>query len=285
MARHYAGFETGLWYIQEVTEGTTPIGSPQFLHLAHKGTLAYNSQGTPNAVEKSGDRDFTSFKKGVETYVCNVTFKPSTASGQAFIKNFIDTNNSFTLLAMIDEASDVIFARFAGCKIKRLGSSVSLYPTAGALEITCEIWGMSVVYSNADLTTPTFEATPSTFVNWSDCTVKKATSTITDWWQFDWSMDQDLFRVPLSDATIDGITRGRRVVNGSLTISSGATNGVGDTEMDEQKNATSILFNFLIGADDYAFSNSALTDTEVDHPLTDLVGIKTDFQGATFAVS
>jgi hypothetical protein len=55
--------------------------------------------------------------------------------------------------------------------------------------------------------------------------------------------------------------------------------------MDEQKDATSILFNFLIGVDDYAFTASALTETEVTHPLTDLIAIKTDFQASTFAVT
>jgi hypothetical protein len=285
MVRHYAGFETGLWYIQEVTEGVTPTTSPSFLHLAHKATLSYSSQGTPNAVEKSGDRDFTGFKKGVETYVATVSFKPSTASGQAFIKNFIDTDNSFTLLSMIDEASDVIFARFAGCKIKRISPTVQLYPTAGELEVTAEIWAMSVVYSNVDLTTPSFESAPSTFVNWSDVTVKKATVTLTNWWEFGFTMEQDLFRIPTNTGTISGIGRGRRRVNGNITISSNATSGVGDTELGEQKDATAILFNFLIGVDDYAFTASALTNAEVDHPLTDLIAIKSDFQASTFAVS
>lgn len=283
MVRHYAGFECGLWYDEEGTEGTTDNSAP-YLHLAHKATLTYNSQGTPNAVEKSGNQDFTGFKKGVETFVANITFNPSTASGQAFIKNFIDSSASFTLMAMIDEGTNIPFARFVGCKIKRIQTNVQLYPTAGALSCTAEIWAMDMLFTESG-GTPTYEAVPSTFVNWSDCTVKKATATVTNWWEFSFTVEYDLFRVPASDASISGITKGRRRVSGSVTIPSNATVGVGGTEVGEQIASTSILFNLLIGADDYAFTASALTDVEVTHPLTDLVGIKSEFQGATFSVS
>ena len=65
MVRHYAGFEAGLWYIQESAEGTTPA-TPSFLHLAHKSTVGISQQGAPVIIAKSGDVDNAGIKKGVE---------------------------------------------------------------------------------------------------------------------------------------------------------------------------------------------------------------------------
>lgn len=281
MTRHYAGFESGLWYIAEVTEGQTPA-TPSWLHLAHKSTVTISAQSPPNAVEKSGDRDFTGFKKGVEVHVATVTFNPSTASGQAFIKNFIDSDTSFSLNCMIDETSNVVFARMVGCKLKRITGSVDLYPTAGSLEVTAEIWAMDVLYD--EVAGASYESAPSTFVNWSDVTVKKATVTLTNWWNFTFTMEQDLFRNPDNTGVIDSITRGRRRVDGSLTRSS-IVGSLGNTEANENVNATAILYNFLIGADDYSFTASAINSAEVTHPVTGLTGIKEDFQASTFAVA
>ena len=59
MVRHYAGFEAGVWYVDEPTEGVT-AGSSSFLHLAHKSTVSISSQAVPNLIAKSGDVDNTS---------------------------------------------------------------------------------------------------------------------------------------------------------------------------------------------------------------------------------
>jgi hypothetical protein len=282
MVRHYAGFEAGLWYVQESAEGATP-SSASFLNLAHKATVAISSQAPPVIIAKSGDVDNTGAKKGVDTPVATITFNPSTANGQAFIKNFISTDNSFTLLCMIDDTADVIFARITGCKVKRISPAVELYPSAGALNVTVEIWGFTILYT-ASTGSPTFEASPATFVNWTDITIEKATSVITDWWNFNWSLENDLFRSNDDNGVCTAITRGRRRVTGDWTRSSNATVGVGDTELDEQKNATAIDLEFHIGSDEYHFDNVAYTEVEVEHPITALVGIRQTFEASTFSV-
>jgi hypothetical protein len=282
MPRQYVGFEAGLWYVQESTEGQTP-SSASYLHLAHKSTVGISQQSTPNIIAKSGDVDNAGAKKGVETPVATITFNPSTASGQAFLKNFCSTDNSFTLLAMIDEASDVIFARMTGCKVKRISPAVELYPNAGALNITVEIWAWTILYTQVG-GTPTFESAPSTFVNWSDCSVEKNTVAVTDWWNFNWSLENDLFRSVDDNGATTSITRGRRVVTGDWSRSSNATVGVGSTELNEQKNATAVDLEFHIGADEYHFDDCAYTDVEVEHPITGLVGIKQSFTAITFSI-
>ena len=281
MVRHYAGFEAGLWYVQEVTEGQTPA-SASFLSLSHKSQVSVSQQGAPVIIAKSGDVDNTGIKKGVETPVVSLTFNPSTANGQAFIKNFASTDNSFSLMCMIDEGTDVIFARLTGCKVKRIAPSVELYPSAGALNVTVEIWGWTIVYTES--TTPTYEATPSTFVNWTDISIEKDAGAITDWWSFNWSLDNDLFRSTDDNGLTTAITRGRRRVTGEWTRSSNATVGVGNTELDEQKNATAVNLQFDIGADEYHFDACAYTEVAVDHQLTALVGIKQTFEASTFSI-
>jgi len=282
MVRHYAGFEAGLWYADETVEGTTN-SSASFLALAHKATVAISSQATPVIVAKSGSVDNASAKKGVDTPVATITFNPSTANGQAFIKNYISTDNSFTLLAMIDEASDVIFARMTGCKVKRMSPTVELYPSAGALNVTVEIWGWTILYT-ASAGVPTFESSPSTFVNWTDISIEKATVAVTDWWNFNWSVENDLFRSVDDNGACTAITRGRRRVTGDWSRSSNATTGVGDTELNEQKNATAVDLEFHIGADEYHFDNCVYSEAEVEHPITSLVGIRQSFEAITFSI-
>jgi hypothetical protein len=282
MVRHYAGFEAGLWYADETVEGTTNA-SASFLHLAHKSTVGISSQAVPNLIAKSGDVDNTGAKKGVDNPVATITFNPSTANGQAFIKNFVSTDNSFTLLAMIDEASDVIFARITGCKVKRMSPTVELYPNAGALNVTVEIWGWTILYT-ASGGVPTFEASPATFVNWTDISIEKEASAVTDWWNFNWSLENDLFRSNDDNGLCTAITRGRRRVTGDWTRSSNVTVGVGDTELTEQKLATPIDLEFHIGADEYHFDDVAYTEVEVEHPITALVGIRQTFEASTFSI-
>jgi len=282
MVRHYAGFEAGVWYVAEGTEGQTP-NDASFLNLSHKATVAISSQATPVIVAKSGSVDNASAKKGVDTPVATITFNPSTASGQAFIKNYISTDNAFSLVVMIDEGSDVIFARLTGCKVKRLSPSVELYPSAGALNVTVEIWGWTILYT-ASSGTPTFESSPATFVNWTDISIEKATVAVTDWWNFNWSVENDLFRSVDDNGACTAITRGRRRVTGDWTRSSNATVGVGDTELNEQKNATPVDLEFHIGADEYHFDDCAYSEVEVEHPITALVGIRQAFEAITFSI-
>src|SRR3990167_5552499 len=105
---------------------------------------------------------------------------------------------------MIDASPDVIFARITGCKVKRMSQSVSIYPDNTPLSVTCEIWGWTVLYT-ASTGTPTFEAAPSTIVNYSDITVKKNTTTITKWWNFEWTLENELFRQPDNTGATVGI--------------------------------------------------------------------------------
>jgi hypothetical protein len=59
---------------------------------------------------------------------------------------------------------------------------------------------------------------------------------------------------------------------------------VGDTELDEQKNATPVDLEFHIGADEYHFDACAYTEVSVEHEITALVGIKQTFEASTFSI-
>lgn len=283
MVRNYAGFETGLWYDGETVEGVTDTTAP-FLHLAHRTEVKLSDSPNPVVVAKSGSVDNSGISKGIENPVATFTFNPSQASGKDFIKNFASSTTSFTLLMMIDEASDVIFGRIVGCKVKRISCSVKIYPQGTALECSVEVWGMSILYT-ASAGVPTFESAPSTFVNWSDITLKKGAVTITNWWSCDWSLENDLFRNPDNTGITNSITKGRRKVSGSWEQGSNVTSGVGNTELDEAKNATANTFHFLILTDDYSFTSSVYETVEVTHPITEMTGIKGDFVATSYSVA
>lgn len=268
----YSGHAIGVWYVAESTEGTTPT-SASFLNLAQRADVVLTDEPNPQAVTKSGSVDKTSFSKGVENPRINLTFTPSQASGAAFIKNYISSDTSFTLLLMIDAASDTIFARVTGCKVKRMSSSVSIYPDNTPLNVTCEIWGGAISYSVSG-GSPTFESAPSSIVNYSDITIKKTSTTITQWWNFEWTLENELYRQPSNTGATTTIVRGIRNITGSWQI---PAENVGQTELDEAKNATAIELHFLILTDDYDFDSCAYTSVDISHPITNVVGKKMDF--------
>lgn len=276
----YSGHAIGVWYVAEATEGTTP-NSASFLNLAQRADVTLSDEPNPQAVTKSGSVDKTSFSKGVEQPKITLTFTPSQASGKAFIKNYISSDTSVTLLLMIDASPDVIFARVTGCKVKRMTNSVSIYPENTPLQVTCEIWGWEILYTAAPVS-PTFESAPSTIVNYSDVTVKKNTTTITKWWSFEWTLENELYRQPDNTGVTVGITRGIRNISGTWQI---PAEDVGSTELGEAKNATAVDLNFLIVADDYALADCAYTSVDITHPLTNLVGKKMDFSVANLTIT
>src|SRR3990167_10761089 len=108
MVTLYSWHAAGVWYDGESTEGTTDSSAP-FLHLAHRADVTLTDEPNPQAVTKSGSVDKTAYSKGVDNPVVTMSFTPSQASGAAFIKNFISSDTSFTLLIMIDASPDVIF--------------------------------------------------------------------------------------------------------------------------------------------------------------------------------
>lgn len=283
MVRHYHGFEAGLWYDGETVEGTTDTNAP-FLHLAQKSEVKLSSAPAPNVVAKSGDVDNAAINKGIERPVATVTFNPSSASGAAFIKNFASSNTSFTLLIMIDEASDVIFARITGCKVKRITVSNTLWPEAGPVECVAEIWGWTILYV-VSAGTPTFEAAPNSALNWTDVTIKRNTVTITDWWNFEFTIDNELERSTDENGVTDAITRGRRAVTGTWQRSSNATSGVGDTEFDESRDATDVDLQMALSADTYDFVNSVYEEVEVNHPINSMVGIRGNFIAESLTIA
>lgn len=283
MVRNYHGFEAGLWYDQETAEGTTDT-TASFLHLAHKSEVRLSSAPNPNVIAKSGNVDNADIGKGIERPVATVTFNPSQASGAAFIKNFASTNNSFTLLIMIDEASDVIFARLTGCKVKRITATVNLWPEATAVECVAEIWAWTILYTAAP-GSPTFEAAPNTILNWSDVTVKRNTVTITDWWSFEYTIDNELERSVNNSGVTTAITRGRRVANGVWARSSNVTSGVGNTELDESKNATEVDLQIGWLSDTYDFVNCAYEEVQVNHPINSMVGIRMNFVAESLLIA
>lgn len=285
MVRYYHGFEAAVYYVQESAEGTTPTASPAFLNLAQKAECRISQQPGPNPVKKSGSVDNADIGKGIDNPIINITLTPSQASGKNFIKNFSSTDNSFTLLLMIDEAADVIFARIPGCKVKRITRSVSIYPQHRPLEVTIEIWGWNILYTNAGLTTPTFETAPASIINWSDVTVKKGGATVTDWWSWEDTIENELERMRDKDGVTTAIERGPRTLTGSWLRSANATVGVGSTELDEAKDGTAVNLEFDILTDLYAFADCKYDEVEVAHPITGMVGIRQNFIGESLTIT
>jgi len=287
MVVFYHGYEVGVWFASESAEGITNT-SAAFLHLAHKTEVTISDSTDPPVVKLSGNVDNAGIGKGVDNPVITLTFNPSQGSGADFMKNFSSSDTSFSLLIMKDASPDVIFARITGCKVKRITPNVQIYPTHAAMEVSVEIWGWGPILYTQVGGTPTFEAPPNSFVNWSHITVKRNTVTITDWWVFEWTLDNDLDRQPSNTGATAGIKRGTRTVTGRWARSVSDTGGLGNVELDESKDATAVDLDVIIdlAADHtYSFVDCAYTDASLNHPITGMAGRRMEFVATSFSVA
>lgn len=279
---YYNGFEATIYFVAESTEGTTPT-SAAFLNLAQKVEVTVTEDPNPVEVPLSGSRDFAGYGQGIDNPIINFKINPSLGSGKDFLTTYLDSNTSFTLLLMIDASPDVIFARVPGCKIKSASGRVAIYPERAPLEVDLELWGWKFLYTQTG-GTPTFESAPSTFINWSNVTVKREGSTITDWWEFNWTIDYSLFRNRDNSGVTTGITRGRRVCNGNW-IRSVTDSRLGNAELDEAKNATAIDLICQLVSSNLNFTDSVYKRVSITHSIDEQVGINHEFQAATFSIS
>jgi len=281
MANELHGYEVGVWFVSEVTEGTTP-NNAAYLHLAHKTEVKITDAPGPIPVPLSGSVDNASIEKGISKPSVTLTITPSKGSSKDFLKDFSSTDDSFTLLVMKDAASDTIIARIPGCKVKRSTPSVSIYPQHSVLNVTLEIWGWELLFSQSS-GVPTFEAPPSTSINWSDIVIKKAGSVVTDWWDWEHTIDNELERMLDDQGDTNAIKRGRRAVTGVWNRTSRTTQ-TGSTEFGETKLATPIDLQCIIDGDIYAFNDSAFDETDVTHAITAMAGIRSSFIANTLTL-
>ena len=277
---NYHGREWSLWYRAETTEGTAPTGV-QYKALAQLSEIRINNQTTPNAVALSGSVDFSEYKKGVNNIGLTVSFNPSGANGAQFIEDFASSDTSFTLVAKAGS----IFQVFKGCKVKTISGDVSIYPDGSALGVSCDITAWN--FSTTEPSTITYETIPSSFVNWSDVTVKldagaTASTTLTDWWSCSFSIENDLFRIPANDGTTSAIHRGRR--KGTISITRALTD-TASTEMTAGTNATAYSASIAFASSTFTFTSGAFTDVEISHSITGMSGKKIDLQASTISIT
>lgn len=282
MVTYYNGFQASIYFVAESAEGTTPT-SAAYLNLAQKTEVTVTQDPNPVGVRLSGSRDFAGHGVGIDNPILNFKINPSQGSGKDFLTTYLDSDTSFTLLLMIDSSPDVIFARVTGCKIKSASGRVAIYPDRAPLEVDLEVWGWTFAYTQSG-GTPTFESAPSSFINWSNITVKREASTITDWWEFNWDIDYSLFRNRNSSGVTTGITRGIRTASGNW-IRSITDSRLGNAELDEAKNATEVDLICMLLSSNLNFTNCAYKRVSITHSVDEQVGVNMEFEATTFSIS
>ena len=281
MANELHGYEVGVWFVRESTEGTTPSNA-QYLNLAHKTEVKIADAPTPNPVALSGSVDNAAILKGISKPMVTLTINPSKGSAKDFMKTYASTDVSFTMLVMKDATSDTIIARIPGCKVKRMGTNTSIYPQHSPVQVSLEVWGWSIE-STQSAGNPTFEEAPGTAINWSDVLLRIGSTTITDWWDAEFTIDNEIERVLDSSGDTEALKRGRRTVNGAFTRTSRTTQ-TGSSQFTATKNATTMDISIVIDSDVYLFDDSVFEDTDVTHSITALAGIKSTFMATSLTL-
>lgn len=280
MVEYFAGEIASIWYKSEAVEGTTDA-TPAMLHLAHKTSVDWGNDVASVPVRLGGGVDLADIGKGFVNPSINFNFNPSNASGKAFMKNHGSSDTPFTLMILIDRGTDFIFARMVGCKTKSLSGKVSSYPTVSAVECNVTVWGWNVLFTAVASTT--YEAVPSSILTWANTTIKKNTVTITNWWDFEFTIDNELYRNHDNTGVINGIVRGIRDVTGSVTRSVDDTEK-GQTEYAEVNAATDVDWELGLNGDLWNFVDTVGEAQRVSLPQG-LVGNKVDWRATSLTIT
>jgi len=274
------GYLWSLWYFQESTQGTAPT-TVQYKALAQKASVEIFPNSPPNVAELSGSPDNSSFGPGVPKSNATITIKPSGANGLQFIEDFISSDNSFTLICK----QGSVFQVLKGCMVKNTEGNVKLYPDPTPLEVTLDIeyWNMTATEPSG----ATYESIPTSFINYTDVVLKldaggTASTIITDWWDIQFRVENDIFREPSASGATTKLSRGRRKC--SITISRALLDS-GLTDHNAEVNATAYSASISMVSTTFTFTNGAFNGTGFTHPLTDLSGRKQTLMAGTFSVA
>ena len=279
MPSPYHGREWSVWYVSEGTEGTTPSAA-SFLSLSQHSEVSIGESPPQVIVPKSGDVDNATIRKAWTFTIIRVRGIPNTSNGKAFFKNFGSSDTSVTLVLKNQDGSP-LFHRVVGCKVKRFSKTASIYPTASAVEYDAEIWGWKILNTESG-GSPTYESVPNTGLNWSDCAVLISAVTVTNWYSFSWSLENDLEVIPDNTGTVTAIKRGPRQITGQIVRS---VTDVSSTEFGEAEAATAKNIRIDEVSDQYLFNNSAWTDVEIQYPLPGMAAKQLSFTAGQYATA
>lgn len=285
---NYAGYEAQLFYKQESVEGQTPAG--QWLSLSQKAGCKLSDNPGHNFTTKSGSVDSAKPTKGVPNPILTIDYKPNLGNGKAFLKNFLSTDNSFSILCVKIDISNFVFYRLTGCKVKRSQASGKLWPKADDVMINQEIWAFNTINTDEG-TTPSYESVPDSVLSWSNVTIKAiadpsgtnpSRTTITQWNSFDWTVENDLYRIWDKDGNTVGIRRAERKSSGSLEF---IITGNESSSISATQTAAYQDIEFLFSSDSYLFNDAAYESFDLDHTIGNMAIRHMDFRGATLVIS
>ncbi len=267
-----------IYYDPESAEGTSRTGQTWKV-LAHHSTADITEEDEPVLVKKSGSVDGTSNEKGKQKAIARITFNPSEADGKFFMKTYASSDTAVSMI--FKNASGSFLWRMVGCKVKSINPSCSKYPTHGPCSITMEIWGWKVLFTEP--ATTSYTSVPDGFVNWADTTVKIASVTQSLWWDWAFTITNDLDVQHDETGAVNSILRGDRELD--LTI----TKALEDTASTQFGQAFSsfatVALEIDLLTDLYQFGACAYKVVQVTHARTGAAGLQLRAQPATLTIA
>lgn len=272
------GNQVTTYYDPESTPGTSRTGQTWKV-LAHHSIVDISDESTPVTVKKSGSVDNTSNEKGVRLVRVRITCNPSEADGKFFLKTYGSTDTS---LSMIFKNSGGTFLwRVTGCYVKTITPSCQKYPTPGACQFVVEIWGFAIVFTEPASTS--YTSVPDGFVNWADTTVKIASVTQSLWWNWTFTITNDLDIQHDENGTVVAITRGDRDLDVSIDK---ALEDTASTQFNAaQVSFATVSIDILLNADTYTFGATAYSQVSVVADRTRLSGLQLKGKPSTLTIT
>lgn len=272
------GNQITTYYDPESSEGTSRTGQ-LWKVLAHHSSVEITETSEPVLVKKSGSVDGTSNEKGKRKVVVRINCNPSEADGKFFEKTYCSSDTSVSMI--FKNSGGTFLWRVTGCKVKSSTVTGQKYPSHGPVQMSFEIWGWLVAFTEP--ATTTYTSVPDGFVNWSDVTVKIDAVSQIAWWGFTYSIQNDLEYQHDNNGAVTAIIRGDRSLDVQVDK---ALEDTASTQFGQaQASFAVVIIEILLNADDYSFGATAYKEVGVIADRTKVSGLRLVGQPATLTIT
>ena len=275
-----AEFDPSRWkayVVAESSPGTTP-NSASFVYIGGVTSAKLTPNANYKQVRASGSPDYYINQQMSLKPTGSVTVIPSNV---AFLVNFVSTTAAFTLF--LRNATDSMYLRFTGCYVDRLRLSCDIEDD---VSMDLDLLGYSVLTTNAP-GTPSIPSDDTTALKYTNVTLSKDASTITDWTTLTFDLNKNLIRLltPSSGATraIFTVARDHTLSFTRTMDTSTGFNELADMNADTSRTIKLLLTNVGGGSSWSVQLNTAkLTshDADILKP-EDVVGKELEYIGTT----
>lgn len=285
---YYHGREVIVYYVSEPSEGTDPASPVTWKVLGQLVDKEFIYDPEPVQSLLTGDVDPADQKYGISNPIIRISLEVDDADGKAFLLAYHNTDTTFQIALRAKDGT--IMARLKGGKLQDANFMASVFSGSMSnyrpctLDLTVE--GIDLAFT-APAGMNNYNDPSGTFLSFSDITVQRDGSTVTDWWDAGFRITYRLIKMPTFNTgtgrwEVATIKRGDRTV---VAMYSQPSQVAESADYAAARAGTKINVTILIGTQTWTFGNSLMKEFAVRSPRDGMHGKRFQWSPTTITTA